>query len=61
MAGPKAGWAGNSPIAQALGEDFHNLHAAVRKHYSEPAIEVSGTMDVVHVKSTIKPPEIFGT
>ena len=55
MAEPKAGWAGNSPIAQALGEDFHNLHAAVRKHYAEPTIDVSGTMDTVYVKNTIKP------
>ena len=55
MAEPKAGWAGNSPIAQALGDDFHNLHAAVRKHYAEPAIDVSCNMDEVHVKSTIKP------
>ena len=50
-----AGLPGNSPIAQALGEDFHNLHAAVRKHYSEPTLDVSGTMDEVHVKKTIKP------
>ena len=55
VAEPKAGWAGNSPIAQALGEDFHNLHAAVRKHYTEPTIDISGTMDAVHVNSTIKP------
>ena len=49
------GWAANSPIAQALGEDFHNLHAAVRKHYAEPTIDVSGIMDFVYVKNTIKP------
>ncbi|MCH7653270.1 MAG: DUF4166 domain-containing protein [Chloroflexi bacterium] len=55
MADAKAGWACNSPIAQALGEDFHNLHTAVRKHYAEPTIEFSGTMDFVHVKNTIKP------
>ena len=52
----KAGRAGNSPIAQALGEDVHDLHAAVRKHYAEPTIDVSGNaMDVVHVKNSIKP------
>ena len=55
MADAKAGGAGRSPIAQALGEDFHNLHTAVRKHYAKPTIEVSGTMDFVHVKNTIKP------
>ena len=55
MAELKCGWAGNSPIAQALGEDFHNLHAAVRKHYAEPTIDVSGTMDVAYVKNIIKP------
>lgn len=55
MAELEAGWAGNSPIAQALGEDFHKLHAAVRKHYTEPTIGVSGIMDFVHVKTTIKP------
>ena len=49
------GWAANSPIVQALGEDFHNLHAAVRKHYAEPTIDVSGIMDFVYVKNTIKP------
>ena len=47
--------AGNSPIAQALGDEFHNLHSAVRKHYAEPTIDVGGTMDVVHVNNTIKP------
>ena len=51
----KAGWAGNSPIAQALGEDFHNLHEAVRKHYGELTVDVSGTMDVIYVKKAIKP------
>ena len=55
MAELRAGLPGNSPIAQALGEDFHNLHAAVRKHYAEPTVHVSGTMDEVHVKKTIKP------
>ena len=51
----KADWAGNSPIARALGEDFHNLHEAVRKHYGERAVDVSGTMDVIYVKKMIKP------
>ena len=51
----KAAWAANSPVAQALGEDFHNLHEAVRKHYGELAIDVSGTMDVIYVKKIIKP------
>ncbi len=55
MVEPEAGWAGNSPIAQALGEDFHKLQAAVRKHYGEPTIGISGTMDFVHVKTSIKP------
>ena len=55
MAELRAGLSGNSPIAQALGEDFHSLHAAVRKHYSEPTVDVSGTMDEVHVKKIIKP------
>ena len=55
MTEPTAGRQSNSPIAQALGEDFHNLHAAVRKHYAGPDIVVSGIMDVVYVKSTIKP------
>ena len=55
MADAKADWTGSSPIAKALGEDFHNLHTAVRKHYAEPSIEVSGTMDFVHVKKAIRP------
>jgi len=55
MADAKAGWASSSPIAQALGEDFHYLHPAVRKHYAEPIINVRGSMDFVHVKNTIKP------
>ncbi len=37
--------ANNSPIARALGDDFINLHTAVRKHYSEPTVVVSGVMD----------------
>ncbi len=55
MAELRVGLPGNSPIARALGEDFHNLHAAVRKHYSEPTVDVCGTMDEVYVKKTIKP------
>ncbi len=47
--------AGNSPIEKALGEDFQNLHAAIRKHYTEPTVHISGTMDVVHVKNVIRP------
>ena len=45
----------NSPIARALGEDFFNLHAAVRKHYSEPTVDLSGVMDVIYVKTAIRP------
>ena len=55
MAELKAGWSDSSPIAQALGEDFHNLHEAVRRHYGELMVDVSGTMDVIYVKETIKP------
>ena len=55
MAELRAGLPGNSPIAQALGKDFQNLHAAVRNHYSEPTVDVSGTMNEVYVKKTIKP------
>mgnify|MGYP000014604768 FL=1 len=47
--------AGNSPIEKALGEDFQNLHAAIRKHYTEPTVHISGTMEVVHVKNVIRP------
>ena len=46
---------GNSPIARALGGDFHNLHTAVRRHYAEPTTEVSGTMEEVYVTNAIKP------
>ena len=55
MSESKAGWTGNSPIAQALKEDFHNLHQAVRKHYAELTIHVSGTMDFIYVKGSIIP------
>ena len=55
MAAPNPGRASNSPIAQALGDDFNNLHAAVRKHYAEAEIDIRCTMDVVFVKGTIKP------
>ena len=37
--------ANNSPIARALGDDFINLHTAVRKHYSEPTVVLSGVME----------------
>ena len=50
-----AGGTGNSPIARALGEDFHSLHEAVRKHYAKLTIHVSGTMDVIYVKKMLKP------
>lgn len=55
MAELKSGKAGDSPIAQALGRDFQDLHAALRKHYAEPTVHISGTMDVVHVKNAIRP------
>ena len=45
----------SSPIARALGEDFHRLHTVVRKHYSEPAIHLSGVMDRVHVNTAVRP------
>ena len=38
-----------------MGEDFHNLHQVVRKHYSEPTLDVSGVMDRVHVNTAIRP------
>ncbi len=38
-----------------MGEDFRNLHAVVRKHYSEPTVDVTGVMDRVHVKKAIRP------
>ena len=53
---PRAGPPGsNSPIERALGKDFRNLHAAVRKHYFEPTMNVTGVMDKVHVKTAIRP------
>ena len=55
MANSNTGRASNSPIAEALGGDFPNLHAAVRKHYAEPTIDIGGNMDTVHVKDAIKP------
>ena len=36
--------ANNSPVARALGDDFINLHTAVRKHYSEPTVVLSGVI-----------------
>ena len=47
--------ANNSPIACALGDDFINLHTAVRKHYSEPTVVLSGVMDSINVKTAIRP------
>ena len=55
MADAKAGGAGSSPIAQGLGGDCHYLHPRVRKHYAEPTIHVSGTMDFIYVKGSIMP------
>lgn len=55
MAEPKAGWHDNSSIEQALGEGFRRLHAAVRSHYSYPAMLASGSMAEIYVKSAIKP------
>ena len=43
-----------SPIARALGSDFQKLHVAVRRHYAEPTVVAQGTMDVIHVKRTIR-------
>ena len=53
MIGPGIG--DRSPVARAVGEDFHRLHVAVRKHYSEPAADLSGVMDRVHVSAAIRP------
>ena len=47
--------ANNSPIARALGDDFINLHTAVRKHYSEPTVVLSGVMNSINVKTAIRP------
>ena len=55
MAEPTADREINPPIHQALGEDFYNLHAAVRKHYAGPDIVVNCIMDVVYVSNTIRP------
>ena len=55
MADAEAGGAGNSPIAKALGGDFHYLHPTVHRHYAEPTIHVSGTMDFIYVKGSIMP------
>ena len=55
MAKQKVGWTGTSPVAQALQDDFHRLHPAVSRHYAEPTILITGTMDTVHVKNIIKP------
>ena len=53
MIGPGIG--DRSPVARAVGEDFHRLHVAVRKHYSEPTADLSGVMDRVHVSAAIRP------
>ena len=47
--------ANNSPIARALGDDFINLHTAVRKHYSESTVVLSGVMGSINVKTAIRP------
>lgn len=52
---PKAAWGGNSPIAQALGDDFQCLHTAVRRHYAERTNDFRGTMDFIYVSNTIRP------
>ena len=46
--------ASNSPVARALGDDFINLHTAVRKHYSEPTVVLSGVMNSINVKTAIQ-------
>ena len=38
-----------------MGEEFDKLHPAVRKHYAEPAVDISGTMDSIHVKDILGP------
>ena len=55
MVKPKPSRDDASPIAQALGGDFEDLHAALRKHYAEPTIHISGTMDFIYVKNSIRP------
>ena len=47
--------ANNSPVARALGDDFINLDTAVRKHYSEPTVVLSGVMNSINVKTAIRP------
>ena len=44
-----------SPIAQALGENLHRLHPAVRRHYLQRAMDASGVMDMVRVNPLIRP------
>ncbi len=44
-----------SPIARALGEDFHRLHPVVRRHYLEPVVDASGVMDRIHVSPLVRP------
>ena len=55
MAKSKAGRTGSPPIARALGEDFHRLHAAVMEHYGAPTVDITGSLDAVHLKGIIKP------
>ena len=45
----------NSPVARALGEEFQNLHAVVRQHYSEPTVSICGWMESIHVNTAIRP------
>ena len=47
--------ANNSPVARALGDDFINLHTAVRKHYYKPTVVLSGVMNSINVKTAIRP------
>ena len=44
-----------SPILLALGEDFHRLHPAVRRHCLEPEVYASGVMDTIQVNPVIRP------
>lgn len=44
-----------SPILRALGEDFHRLHPAVRRHCLEPEVYASGVMEAIRVNSLVRP------
>ena len=35
-----------------MGDDFIDLHTAVRKHYSEPTVVLSGVMNSINVRWT---------